>query len=114
MAPITACTRSGLKDWFVQRLSAVIVLFYGVFIIIAVLYLPDTNPYHAWQALFHNIWVQIFTILAFLSLIGHAWVGMWTIFTDYIKCPWLAGSLQVLAILGYLVCFIWLICILFS
>ncbi|WP_119343059.1 succinate dehydrogenase, hydrophobic membrane anchor protein [Facilibium subflavum] len=113
MANVTACTRSGLKDWFLQRVSAIIIILYTIFAIVAVFCVSAHGNYHTWALIFHSTWVKIFTILAFVSLIAHAWIGMWTIFTDYIKCAWLSGVLQVAAIAGYFICFIWLICILF-
>ncbi|WP_116964060.1 succinate dehydrogenase, hydrophobic membrane anchor protein [Fastidiosibacter lacustris] len=113
MANVTCCTRSGLKDWFLQRISAIIIMLYAIFIVVVVLCLSGDGSYHTWMAIFQNTWVKVFTLLAFLALIAHAWIGMWTIFTDYVKCAWFAGILQVAAIVGYFTCFIWLICILF-
>ena len=114
MGHLAALTRSGLKDWFVQRISAIIILLYAIFAIIAVICVShQANSDYSWAVLFSNMWVKVFTILAFISLIAHAWVGMWTIFTDYVKCAWASAFLQVTAIIGYLACFIWLICILF-
>ena len=113
MASITSLTKSGLKDWFIQRVSALIIIAYIVFITSVILSSAGTDNYYSWLKVFQNPVVEVFTILTFISLIAHAWVGMWTIFTDYIKCSWLAGILQITAIMGYLTCFIWLICILF-
>ncbi|MBK2125813.1 succinate dehydrogenase, hydrophobic membrane anchor protein [Fangia hongkongensis] len=113
MGNVTACSRSGLKDWFIQRVSAIIILLYAIFAIVLVLCFSDGGSYQSWVSVFENTWVKIFTILAFLSLIFHAWIGMWTIFTDYVKCSCLRGLLQVLAVVGYFACFIWLICVLF-
>ena len=113
MAYVTSCGRSGLKDWFIQRVSAVIILLYAAFIITVVLCLSEGNAYHAWFDIFQNTWVKVFTILAFVALIMHAWIGMWTIFTDYVKCAYFRATLQTVAIVGYFACFIWLICILF-
>ena len=113
MGNVTSCTGSGLKDWFLQRVTAIIIMLYAIFIVVVILALSGDGSYHAWLTIFQNIGVRIFTILAFLSLMAHAWIGMWTIFTDYVKCAYIRGILQVAAIVGYFVCFIWLICILF-
>ncbi|WP_395947007.1 succinate dehydrogenase, hydrophobic membrane anchor protein [Caedibacter taeniospiralis] len=113
MGNVTSCTRSGLKDWFLQRISAIIIMLYAIFAVIVILCLSGDGSYHMWLGIFQNTGVKIFTLLAFLSLMAHAWIGMWTIFTDYVKCACIRGVLQVAAIVGYLTCFIWLICILF-
>ncbi len=75
---------TGLRDWTIQRLTAVYMLF---FIAGAVYYFathPELN--HAqWSQFIGQAWVQITLLLAFLSVAFHAWVGVWTIATDYIK-----------------------------
>ncbi|AMO55801.1 succinate dehydrogenase [Endozoicomonas montiporae] len=81
---ITNLSRSGLYDWMLQRLSAIILAVYTLFIVGYIL----TNPglsYAQWSELFTQVWVRIFTFLALLSLVAHAWVGMWTIATDYLN-----------------------------
>ena len=113
MGNLTACSSSGLKDWLLQRITALVIMLYSLFVFITIFSVIGDNAYHIWITIFQKTWVKIFTILAFVALVAHAWVGMWTIFTDYVKCKWLLGALQILAIFGYLICFIWLICILF-
>ncbi|MFZ9034736.1 MAG: succinate dehydrogenase, hydrophobic membrane anchor protein [Francisellaceae bacterium] len=113
MGNVTSLTRSGLKDFFLQRVTAIIILLYAIFAIVTIFCMSNDGSYYDWLMIFQNGWVRVFTILAFLSVVAHAWIGMWTIFTDYIKCAWLGGLLQVGAIVGYLACFIWLLCILF-
>lgn len=113
MGNVTLLNRSGLKAWFLQRVTAVIIMLYTFFVVIIVLSLSGGNSYYTWLTIFQNSWIKIFTILSFLSLMLHAWIGMWTIFTDYVKCGYIRGVLQVAAVVGYFTCFIWLICILF-
>ena len=38
--------------------------------------------------------VKVFTLLALLSLVVHAWIGVWQVLSDYIKPAFLRGSLQ--------------------
>lgn len=116
MGNVTSLTRSGLKDFFVQRVTALIIMAYSLFIIVLLFCVghKNTDAYSVWSITFDCMWVKVFTVLAFISLIAHAWIGMWTIFTDYVKCAWMRGILQVAAITGYLACFIWLIFILFQ
>jgi len=102
---LTSLSRSGLRDWFVQRVTAIILAAYTLFLLIYVIACSPLT-YEAWQGLFLNPWMRIFSFFALLSIVFHTWVGVWTIFTDYIKCSCLRLILQViviLALIGYLV-----------
>jgi succinate dehydrogenase / fumarate reductase membrane anchor subunit len=78
---VTSFGRSGLSDWLLQRVSAVILLAYFVFIGAILLGGVD---YASWKALFELTSVRIFSLLAILSLAAHAWIGMWAVLTDYL------------------------------
>ena len=81
---VTNFSRSGLSDWVLQRASAVILATYSIFIVGYIL-LPPELTFGQWKELFSCTSVRIYTLLAVLSLVAHAWVGLWTIATDYIK-----------------------------
>ena len=81
---ITNLSRSGLYDWMIQRLSAIVLAAYTLFIAGYILTTPELD-YGQWYELFSQVWVRIFSFLALLSLIAHAWVGLWTIATDYLN-----------------------------
>ena len=81
---ITSFGRSGLYDWMIQRATAVVLLVYTFFILFYLL----TNSgltYEQWNDLFSLTWVRVFTLMTLLSLGAHAWIGLWSISTDYIK-----------------------------
>ena len=102
---VTSLTRSGLRDWLIQRVTAVVLALYTLFLLGFIL-LHHPLTYANWQGLFANGFMRIFTFLTLLSVVYHTWVGLWTVFTDYIKCSWLRLILQVIvviALLGYLV-----------
>lgn len=83
---VTAVTnfgRSGLYDWMAQRVSGVVLFAYTVFLVVYLLNHPGLT-YADWQALFQQNWMRTFSLLALLSLIVHAWVGLWSVTTDYI------------------------------
>ena len=91
----TSYSANGLRDWLVQRVSAVVLAIYSIFLIgFFVLHSPVT--YAAWSALFAHTWMKVFTLLTLASLVMHAWVGVWTILTDYIKLPCLRVFLRYL------------------
>ncbi|MCC2637993.1 MAG: succinate dehydrogenase, hydrophobic rane anchor protein [Moraxellaceae bacterium] len=79
----TSLTRSGISDWLVQRVSAYIL---GIYFVVVLGFLA-CNPglaFEQWHAFMTALPMRIFTLLALLALVGHAWVGMWTVFTDYV------------------------------
>jgi len=76
--------RSGLGEWIIQRLTAVYLL---VFIIIALVRFSiwPVSSYTDWELLSSNLFYQITTLLFVFSLLAHAWVGLRSVFLDYIK-----------------------------
>ncbi len=80
---VTNFSRSGLYDWMAQRVSAVILAAYTLFLLGFVL-CNSGMGYAEWQALFANTPMRIFSLLTLVALGAHAWVGMWTIATDYL------------------------------
>jgi succinate dehydrogenase / fumarate reductase membrane anchor subunit len=81
---VTSFGRSGLSDWLVQRVSAVILGVYSLFMVAYLLLNPDLE-FTQWQALFNNTSMRIFSLMALLSLGAHCWIGLWSISTDYLK-----------------------------
>ena len=76
--------RSGLQDWLIQRITAVFLA--GYFLVLLGFWLSHrVMAYEQWHAFFENPVMKIFSGLALFSLVAHAWIGVWTIITDYIK-----------------------------
>ena len=93
----------GLRDWLAQRVTAVILVVYTVILLVSVLSLPALT-YGNWAGLFASSWMKVATLLAMLSVIYHAWIGVRDIYMDYLKSTALRLFLQVLtivALIGY-------------
>lgn len=103
---VTSLTGNGLKDWLIQRVSAVYFAAYTVFILLFLLLNPHIS-YEHWRALFLCEWFKMASIIALIALSLHAWVGVWTVTTDYMKCTVLRLSLQMLVMLWLLAQFLW-------
>ena len=93
----------GLRDWLVQRISAVVI---GVYFIFIVGYLLQNQPLYfaQWRHLFNNGLVKVATLVVLIAVLWHAWIGLWTVLTDYVKNAGLRVVLQSLVIillLGY-------------
>ena len=77
--------------------------------------------YAQWRDLFAGTTMRIFSLLTLLALCAHAWIGMWTVATDYlttrmmgskatlVRLVFLVGCIAVLAVY-----FIWGVIILWS
>lgn len=99
MKSATSLTRSGMSDWLVQRASAVILAVYTVYLFGWIALQPNLD-YDTWRAFMLNTPMQIFTFLALLSFVGHAWVGMWTVTTDYMTARQMGNKANVLRLLA--------------
>jgi succinate dehydrogenase / fumarate reductase membrane anchor subunit len=98
---VTNMGRSGLYDWLMQRVSAVILLAY--FLYVGCVVVSGVN-YLEWKELFAQTWMRVFSLLALLSLGMHAWVGLWCVFTDYFTERMLGTAGNVLRLALQIVC----------
>lgn len=110
---VLSVAHEGLRDWVIQRLSAVIMAVYSVGLFTFILTTPELS-FAEWHGLFAETWVKVATLLFVLALAMHAWIGMWTIFTDYVKNFVLRAVLSVVTILMLTACFLWALMILWS
>ena len=109
----TGLTGSGSRDWIVQRISAVVLAVYSV--VLLGFFLTHGNvTFFDWSQFMMSLPMRLFSLIAILALAGHAWVGMWTVFTDYITTGKLGPSasglrlvLQTLMIIAILVFLFW-------
>lgn len=110
---VAGVNHRGLTDWLIQRASAVIMLVYIIGLFLFCVVHPDL-AYYEWHGLFAHDWMKIATVLVVVSLLYHAWIGMWTIYTDYIKISWLRLVVDVLTIIALLAFFFQTLLILWS
>jgi succinate dehydrogenase / fumarate reductase membrane anchor subunit len=80
---VTSFGRSGLYDWLIQRITALVLAAYVLFIV-GFIFLSKDFGFESWQALFQQRWMRVFSLLALLSTIAHAWIGLWSVITDYL------------------------------
>ncbi len=83
VSSVTGLGRSGLVDWVVQRVSAVVLTAYTAVLLVFLIGCPDVS-FDTWSQLFSQLWMRIFSLIALLSTIAHAWIGLWAVLTDYI------------------------------
>jgi len=96
----------GLRDWLMQRITAVFMAAYLVWLSGYLLMQPYLD-YDVWTAMFSSQVVRTITMLFLLSLLYHAWVGIRDIVMDYIRPAWLRLAIHVLVIMALLLYAIW-------
>ncbi|OGT31141.1 MAG: succinate dehydrogenase, hydrophobic membrane anchor protein [Gammaproteobacteria bacterium RIFCSPHIGHO2_12_FULL_35_23] len=96
----------GLRDWIIQRVSAIYLGLYATFLFVYLIVHPDLT-YQVWQNLFTLFWFRVASILLFGCLVLHTWIGLWTVITDYIKLPIIRMIVQLLIIFSLIIFFIW-------
>ena len=107
----------GLRDWLVQRLTAVILALYLVFFVIYLVVEMRTAGgfgYEQWAGMFVPVWMKVLTLIAVLALIYHAWIGMRDVWMDYVRPTGIRLSLLLVTVLWLVFCAIWSVQILWS
>ena len=96
---VTSFGRSGLYDWLIQRVGAVILTAYTIFLVVYIAMNPDLD-FARWSALYNQLWMRIFSLLALISFITHAWIGLWSVLTDYLTNRLLGAKATVLRLIA--------------
>ena len=103
----------GLRDWMIQRVSALVMAIYSVGLIVYIMLHPALT-YMEWRDLIASTGMKIATLLFLVAVIYHAWIGMWTVFTDYVKPFFIRACLNLLVLFSLAAGFIWSVLILWS
>lgn len=103
----------GLRAWLWQRLSAVYLLCYAIFVMLAFAISPP-DSYAAWRAWMADPLVGLATALFFVALLLHAWVGMRDVIIDYAGVLSLRLALLTLTALGLAGTGLWVLRTLYS
>ncbi len=103
----------GLRDWLIQRLSAVLMAAYALFLAGWALFHAPLG-YDAWTGLFAGDVMRSFTLLTLVAMFCHAWVGVRDIVMDYIKPPVLKLAIYGLVITALLLYAFWAVQILWG
>lgn len=106
-------TGNGLRDWLIQRISAVFIALYVSFILGFVLMHPQMD-YLTWRELFTPLWVKIFSLLTLVFFVLHTYIGLWIVSTDYIRPQTVRLGFQIFIRLILVAFLVWGIQILWS
>ena len=102
---------TGLKAWWVQRLSAVYMLLFVLFLLYSFALHPlhEFSRWHAWVA---RPGASVASLVFFAALLGHMWVGLRDVLLDYAKPAGLRRGVLAAVALSLLGLSIWLLAIL--
>ena len=113
-------SQSGVTNWLVQRVSALVMTAYIVFITVYLLANPDIS-YAQWSELNSLLSMRLFSLLTMASIASHAWIGIWCVLTDYVtvrllgpKADMIRKVLQVGMVAVILIYLVWAIDILWG
>ena len=88
----------GLKDWLVQRITAVVMGVYTLGFFGYAVYAGGFD-YDRWSALFDVAAFRLATFVFMLALLYHAWVGVRDIWMDYLKPAWVRLTVETITAL---------------
>jgi succinate dehydrogenase / fumarate reductase membrane anchor subunit len=96
----------GLGEWLLQRLSALYLAGFALWLLVR---LASAAPvdHAAWKGWMATGRVRLAFALFFLSVLVHAWVGMRSVFLDYLKPMWVRFVAQLLLVTGLLALAFW-------
>lgn len=75
---------TGSRAWWVQRVSAVYMLCFIVFVLASLAFWP-MHLYAQWRAWIARPWVTLAFLIFAASLLPHMWVGLRDVLLDYAR-----------------------------
>ena len=73
----------GALIWNIQRYSSLFILAYIIYIF-NFLIITDDIDFYTWSNFFNSYQAKLSTSIVFFMIIAHAYIGLWTIGTDYL------------------------------
>ena len=73
----------GSLIWNAQRYSSLLILSYIIYVATFIIFNNDIN-FYSWSNFFLSFKTRIFTTLISIMIVIHAYIGLWTVGTDYL------------------------------
>ena len=99
----------GWRDFLVQRLSAVLMAVFTLVLLVQVLFTKGPIGYDVWAGIFAAQWMKALTFAVIVALIWHAWIGMNSIWLDYVKAAGMRLAMQAFTVIWLVSCGGWAI-----
>ena len=84
VSQVISLSRNGVSDWLIQRASAGVLAAYTL-CITGLSLINSGRNYETWSGFINSTGMQVFSMLAIFATCAHAWIGMWTIGSDYLR-----------------------------
>ncbi len=104
---VTSFGRSGLSDFVLQRVTAVILALYTLCVVGYFLTAGELS-HQALVGFFGGTAMKVFSTMAIFATVAHAWIGLWTIGTDYIRPHYFGGVATTARFIYQAVCIVML------
>lgn len=95
--------RSGVHDFVLIRVTGVVIALYAIYLLS--FFLNYDVDYAVWTQFFSLAATKIFTMITLTCILGHAWIGLWQVLSDYVKCAFVRGVSQAVLVIVLLVYF---------
>ena len=69
--------------WNAQRYSSLLILGYLIYVISFIVFNDEIN-FFSWSNFFLSFEVRFLTSIVFMLIVMHAFIGLWTVGTDYL------------------------------
>jgi succinate dehydrogenase / fumarate reductase, membrane anchor subunit len=103
----------GMRIWLSQRLTALAMAVYIVLLVVLLLIFQPAG-FAAWHDFVAPIWFRLLTLIFFMCLFMHAWLGVADVLKDYVFNKTLRAYMQIAVDIVLLVYLFWLVYILWN
>lgn len=110
----------GMRLWLSQRLTAVVMAIYIMLLVVLLLIVQPfghttwQQNYAAWIEFVSPVWFRLATLLFFMSLFMHAWLGVADVLKDYVFNKVLRAYMQLAVDIALVLYLFWLVYILWN
>ena len=102
-----------MRIWLSQRLTALVMAFYIILLVVMLLIMQPAG-FAAWQDFVSPIWFRLLTLIFFMCLFMHAWLGVADVLKDYVFNKALRAYMQIVVDILLLVYLVWVSIILWN
>ncbi|MFL6647729.1 MAG: succinate dehydrogenase, hydrophobic membrane anchor protein [Sulfurifustaceae bacterium] len=96
----------GVAGFLVQRISSLYLAGFTIYLI-GYLVLQPAQDYGSWRAYFSSGAVRLAWGIFFASLLAHAWLGLRSIYMDYLKPMWVRFTVSLLTAFALIALAFW-------
>lgn len=102
----TGSAHRGLGEWILQRLTAVYMSGFVIFLFLHWIAAP-VSGYQAWRQWVGSVPVRVATTLFFAGIIVHAWIGLRSVYMDYLHALWLRTAVVIVTAVMLAAVLVW-------